>query len=42
MYTTRMWERIVVVASGAGIAPVLPCVLQRIAPSIFVVWIAAR
>ncbi|KAL4451779.1 hypothetical protein ABPG75_007441 [Micractinium tetrahymenae] len=42
MYTTRMWDRIVVVASGAGIAPVLPCVLQRTVASIFVVWIAHR
>lgn len=42
MYTTRMWRSIVCVASGAGIAPVLPVVLQRAAPSIFVVWITSR
>lgn len=42
MYTTRMWRSIVCIASGAGIAPVLPVVLQRAAPSIFVVWITSR
>lgn len=40
MYTTRMWNRIVCVASGAGIAPVLPCLLQQTA-SIYVVWITS-
>lgn len=42
MFTTRMWRSIVCVASGAGIAPVLPVVLQRAAPSIFVLWITSR
>lgn len=42
MFTTCMWRSIVCVASGAGIAPVLPVMLQRAAPSIFVVWITSR
>jgi hypothetical protein len=42
MATTCMWRRIVCVASGAGIAPVLPVVLQRSAESIYVVWITSR
>lgn len=40
MYTTRLWKKIVCIASGAGIAPVLPCVLQETS-SIYVVWITS-
>jgi hypothetical protein len=42
MYTTRLWRRIMCVASGAGIAPVLPCIMQRTAPEIFTVWITSN
>ena len=39
MYTTRMWKRIVCFATGAGIAPVLPVVLQGSAEFIHAVWV---
>jgi hypothetical protein len=42
MYTTRLWSRIVCVATGAGIAPVLPCILQRTSPSIYLLWVVNR
>jgi hypothetical protein len=42
MYTTRMWNKIICVASGAGIAPVLPCLLQRTAEQIYTIWITSN
>lgn len=42
MYTTRMWRNIVCVASGAGIAPVLPCLMQGVVPSMTVIWITSN
>jgi predicted ferric reductase len=42
MYTTRMWKKIICVASGAGIAPILPCIMQETAKQIFIIWVASN
>ena len=36
-----MWKNIICIATGAGIAPVLPCLLQQTAPTLYVVWITS-
>jgi hypothetical protein len=38
----RLWNKIICVASGAGIAPVLPVLMQANTDEVYLLWITAR
>jgi len=40
MFCLRSYERVICIGTGAGIAPILPCIVEKVCPYIFLVWVA--